>query len=109
MKKKIIIGMLLVLSLFMTACSSKDKGDGEGKILKVAVSEDTTSLETSSIDDDYAVNILLQVYDTLVKVNEDGKIENSLAESIENPDPQTFKIKLREGVKFSNGDPTNSR
>ncbi|OFO61567.1 ABC transporter substrate-binding protein [Peptoniphilus sp. HMSC075B08] len=105
MKKKIIIGMLLVLSLFMTACSSKDKGDEEGKILKVAVSEDTTSLETSSIDDDYAENILIQVYDTLVKRNAKGEIVNSLAESIENPDPQTFKIKLREGVKFSNGDP----
>lgn len=89
--------MLLVLSLFMTACSSKDKGDGEGKILKVAVSEDTTSLETSSIDDDYAENILIQVYDTLVKRNAKGEIVNSLAESIENPDPQTFKIKLREG------------
>ena len=46
MKKRLIIGMLLVLSLFMTACSSKDKSNEEGKVLKVAVSEDTTTLET---------------------------------------------------------------
>lgn len=105
MKKKIITGMLLAISLFITACSSNENSEAEEKILKVAVSEDTTTLETDTVNDDYAENILLQVYDTLVKRNAEGEIENSLAESIENPDPQTFKIKLREGVKFSNGDP----
>lgn len=105
MKKRLIIGMLLVLSLFMTACSSKDKANEEGKVLKVAVSEDTTTLEPTALSDDYEENILIQVYDTLVKRNSKGELVNSLAESIENPDPQTFKIKLREGVKFSNGDP----
>ena len=38
MKKRVIIGMLLVLSLFMTACSSKDKSGEERKVLKVAAS-----------------------------------------------------------------------
>ncbi len=105
MRKRIIIGMLLVLSLFLTACSSKDKKKEEGKILKVAVSEDTTTLEPNALNDDYAENILIQVYDTLVKRNAKGELVNSLAESIENPDPQTFKIKLRDGVKFSDGSP----
>ena len=106
MKKKFIIGMLLVLSLFMVACSNKkEEAQGEGKVLKVAVSEDTTTLEPNALSDDYEENILIQVYDTLVKRDSKGELVNSLAESIENPDPQTFKIKLREGVKFSNGDP----
>lgn len=106
MKKKIIIGMLLVLSLFTVACSNKkEEAQEEGKVLKAAVSEDTTTLEPTALSDDYEENILIQVYDTLVKRNAKGELVNSLAESIENPDPQTFKIKLREGVKFSNGDP----
>lgn len=106
MKKKFIIGMLLVLSLFMVACSNKkEEAQGEGKVLKVAVSEDTTTLEPNALSDDYEENILIQVYDTLVKRNSKGELVNSLAESIENPDPQTFKIKLREGVKFSDGSP----
>ena len=100
MKKKIIIGMLLVLALFMTACSNKEEKSAEGKVLKVAVSEDTTTLEPTALSDDYEENILIQVYDTLVKRNAKGELVNSLAESIENPDPQTFKIKLRDGVKF---------
>ena len=49
MKKKFTIGMLLVLSLFMVACSNKkEEAQEEGKVLKVAVSEDTTTLEPVS-------------------------------------------------------------
>ncbi len=56
MKKKFIIGMLLVLSLFMVACSNKkEEAQGEGKVLKVAVSEDTTTLEPNALSDDYEV------------------------------------------------------
>ena len=54
MKKKLIIAMLLVLSVFMVACSNKkEEAKGEGKILKVAVSEDTTTLEPNALSDDY--------------------------------------------------------
>lgn len=105
MKKKLIIAMLLALSLFMVACSNKGDTKAEGKVLKVAVSEDAQTLEPNDLNDDYAENILIQVYDTLVKRNSKGELVNSIAESIETPDPQSFKIKIREGVKFSNGDP----
>lgn len=98
--------VLLVLSLvFLTACSGGKEKTGEDPVLKVAVSEDTSTLDTATVNDDYAENIIIQVYDTLVKRNPDGEIVNSLAESIENPDPTTYEIKLRDGVKFSNGDP----
>lgn len=105
MKKKLIIAMLLALSLFMVACSKKEDAKAEGKVLRVAVSEDAQTLEPNELNDDYAENILMQVYDTLVKRNSKGELVNSIAESIENPDPQSFKIKIRDGVKFSNGDP----
>ncbi|MET3617198.1 peptide/nickel transport system substrate-binding protein [Peptoniphilus olsenii] len=104
MKKKALLFLVLVLA-FLTACSNDGTKSGEDPVLKVAVSEDTTTLDTATINDDYAENIIIQVYDTLVKRNANGEIVNSLAESVENPDPTTFVIKLREGVKFSNGDP----
>lgn len=106
MKKKTILIFSLVLAFLMTACSGggEEKAEG-GQILRVALSEDSKSLDTAVLNDDYAENILIQVYDTLVKRNAEGELVNSLAESIENPDPQSFTIKLREGVKFSNGDP----
>lgn len=104
--KKFGVALLAMALLFLTACSSGDKKEaGEDPVLKVAVSEDTSTLDTAEVNDDYSENIIIQVYDTLVKRNADGELVNSLAESIENPDPTTYVIKLRDGVKFSNGDP----
>ncbi|MBU5668738.1 ABC transporter substrate-binding protein [Peptoniphilus sp. MSJ-1] len=106
MKKKTMLILSLVLALMLVGCSGGGEKSAEaGGVLKVAISEDATTLDTAQINDDYAENILIQVYDTLVKRNANGELVNSLAESIENPDPQTFNIKLREGVKFSNGAP----
>ena len=46
-----------------------------------------------------------QIYDTLFRLTaKDYTVEPSLAESYETPDAQTLNIKLREGVKFHNGD-----
>ncbi|MDU2109636.1 MAG: ABC transporter substrate-binding protein, partial [Peptoniphilus lacydonensis] len=66
MKKRIIVVMALMIALFMTGCSNKEEKEGEAPVLKVAVAEDATTLETNSINDDYAENIIIQVYDTLV-------------------------------------------
>lgn len=103
--KKIGVVLLALTLVFLTACSGGKEKTGEDPVLKVAVSEDTSTLDTATVNDDYAENIIIQVYDTLVKRNPDGEIVNSLAQSIENPDPTTYEIKLRDGVKFSNGDP----
>ena len=80
MKKKLIIAMLLALSLFMVACSKKEDAKAEGKVLRVAVSEDAQTLEPNELNDDYAENILMQVYDTLVKRNSNGELVNSMFE-----------------------------
>lgn len=94
--KKIGVVLLALTLVFLTACSGGKEKTGEDPVLKVAVSEDTSTLDTATVNDDYAENIIIQVYDTLVKRNPDGEIVNSLAQSIENPDPTTYEIKLRE-------------
>lgn len=43
------------------------------------------------------------VYQRLVDLDKDGHAVPVLAESWENPDPQTYTFKLRKGVKFHNG------
>jgi peptide/nickel transport system substrate-binding protein len=46
----------------------------------------------------------MQVYDTLVAKDENGRVVPSVAESWEiSPDGLTYLIKLRKGVKFTNG------
>ena len=49
--------------------------------------------------------VLSSVCEGLLRTNPDNEVEPSLAEEVDNPDPTTYMYKLREGVKFSNGDP----
>lgn len=106
MKKKILIFTVLFSLIMLSACSNKNsEKTSADKVLKVAVSEDATTMDPIEVNDDYAENLVVQVYDTLVERAPDGTMKNALAESIEVSDPQTYTIKLREGIKFSNGDP----
>jgi peptide/nickel transport system substrate-binding protein len=45
------------------------------------------------------------LYDTLVKIGNDGSIIPLLAESVTQTDPKTTVVKIRQGVKFSDGRP----
>ena len=48
---------------------------------------------------------LYNIYETLTKINEDGSVSPLLAESwTASPDLKTYTFKLRQGVKFQNGE-----
>lgn len=53
-------------------------------------------------------SILFQMYDPLITRDETGEFAPALALSWSNPDPLTWRFKLREGVKFHNGEPFNA-
>jgi peptide/nickel transport system substrate-binding protein len=53
---------------------------------------------------------LYNIFETLTKINGDGKVTPLLAESWEvSPDLKTYTFKLRKGVKFQNGEPFNAK
>lgn len=53
---------------------------------------------------------LYNIYETLTKINGDGKVTPLLAESWEvSPDLKTYTFKLRKGVKFQNGEPFDAK
>ena len=53
---------------------------------------------------------LYNLFETLTKVNPDGKVTPLLAESWEvSPDLRTYTFRLRKGVKFHNGEPFNAQ
>jgi peptide/nickel transport system substrate-binding protein len=51
---------------------------------------------------------LATVYERLVTFDEKGKMQNELMTDWELIDPLTWKISLRKGVKFHNGEPFTS-
>lgn len=55
-----------------------------------------------------AMTTQVQIFETLVKKDENGEIVPGLAESWEQVDDKTIRFKLRENVKFHNGETLNA-
>ena len=132
--KKVII-MLLVISmavgLFAVGCSSnpeqnagkedqketaqepdatsgqEDEKDKE-VVLVIAQTRDVTSLDYALASQTETLNMSSNIFDTLVRLDENYNYVPWLAESWENPDPNTWVFHLREGIKFTNGEAVNA-
>lgn len=111
--------MMLVFALVLSACSGEQstntKNDGttggDEKIDKFvyASTSDVAGLSPILTNDSVSANVLEHVYETLFNRDpESSEIVPNLAVSYENPDENTWVIKLREGVKFHDGTPFNA-
>ena len=108
MKKMIsmLLAILMVVGLF-SACGGNTAAPAETKRTDVIVG---TNLSMNSLDPMHALQrpeqeILANVQDNLLKLV-DGTYVGSLAESFSvSDDGMHITIKLREGIKFHNGDP----
>lgn len=101
MKKKSLVALLLAFVFLLSGCGAPKK---DNKTLNVAVAADATSLDPINFNDDFSENAMRQIYDTLLEKDSEGNLQNALAVGIEQPDDLTYIVKLRKGVKFSNGD-----
>lgn len=80
----------------------------QGKTLKWGAAREIASLDPYSFGDTFTLAVLNHVYEGLVRYTGDLKIESALAESWETPTPTTWRFKLRQGVKFHNGNTFNA-
>ena len=111
MKRRSMIALALALTLLAgcgTKPSSSDSSSGNGSSVKDEVVA-VLKAEPSNIDPHgntelVAMTTQVQIFETLVKKNENGEIVPCLAKSWEQIDDTTFQFHLREGVKFHNGD-----
>lgn len=111
MKKKFWLLMAMVLSvLFLVACGGdpdkkSDAGaGGKRDTLVIGNGADAKSLDPHASNDNPSSNVRVQIFDTLMDLDDDGIPQPMLAESWERPDDKTIIFHLRKGVKFHNGD-----
>lgn len=100
---------LLMLGLFLLgsmagatladAAAPKDKD-----ILIVADQYDATTMDPIGHNDVPSSRACFSIYDTLIFLDDNGAIEPGLAESWEFLSGTEYKMNLRKGVKFHNGD-----
>ncbi|MFC3418642.1 glutathione ABC transporter substrate-binding protein [Salinicoccus hispanicus] len=67
-----------------------------------------SSLDPHAANDGYSLYVMINIYETLVRMNEDLELEPGLAESYEQVDDTTWEFNLREDVTFHDGSPFNA-
>ncbi|WP_428416730.1 ABC transporter substrate-binding protein [Phocicoccus schoeneichii] len=115
MKNKFgVLFVALMLTLVLSACGKgseevedllkENKTEETKDGLKVAISVDPDGLDPHRTTASSTFVITNNIYDTLVKVTEDGEIVPSLASSYEqSEDGKTLTFHLRDDVKFHDG------
>ncbi|MFK9090287.1 ABC transporter substrate-binding protein [Bacillus salipaludis] len=120
MSFKLVSVVLLFVMLLITGCSgnsttsneekpSNDEGKKEEKTqLVLAQSADITTLDPQNSLSTNGDRVFRNMFSRLFQRDGNMEIQPELVDSYENTDDVTWKFKLKEGVKFHNGDPLSS-
>ncbi|MDQ0271795.1 ABC transporter substrate-binding protein [Cytobacillus purgationiresistens] len=116
MKKKLLVFISIIAFLFLAACSNDSASGGESTDNKEGIDSFTYASLTDAVglspiltNDSASANVTDHVYEKLFERNaETMEIEPKLAESYENPEENTWVIKLKEGIKFHDGTDFNA-
>ena len=119
MKQKMlprIVAVAACMALLLAGCGSSGSGSGDAKDsgdagesgaseLHVALAANPPSLDPPSVNSNIVGGIGIHVYESLFAMNQDYEPTPVLAESYEvSEDGMVYTIKLRQGVKFHNGE-----
>jgi oligopeptide transport system substrate-binding protein len=121
-KWSIFISVLLIVSLFLAACSGgtkKTDGESKGKneagnapeqVLNLASSADIPSLDIGHATDSTSFDALYMIQSGLMTVY-DGKTVPDLSDGMPtvSDDGKTYTFKLRDGIKWSDGSPVTAQ
>lgn len=97
--KKIILGLATV-ALLCTA--------GNAQTLRIGLASGAGSMDPYANNETATNSILSNIFDTLIAFDKDLQTYPALATSWNNPSPTEWVFKLREGVKFHNGNNFNA-
>jgi peptide/nickel transport system substrate-binding protein len=102
MPKFFFTAAFLAASSFAGASWSQDNAAND--LVVVAQKADAYTMDPVKHTSFSTANVLMHLYDSLVTRDDKGAFVPALALSWSNPDPLTWRFKLRQGVKFHNGE-----
>jgi len=100
-----LVSLALVFSLVL-ACGEALARDAD---IIISQKADVETFDPAQSNNTSTHNVTINVFDTLVRLSDDGKdFVGELAESWKLVDQTTWQFKLRRGVKFHNGEELNA-
>lgn len=118
MKKCYLSALMVFVIVMISACGTNNNDTGEtnesevsedgNTKLVVAQQADTSTLDPQKQGKMPDMNILINMFDTLVGIDEENNLAPSLALEWEPVGDSTWEFKLREGVTFHNGEEFNA-
>src|SRR5699024_1088445 len=119
-KSMFILFVTILLGFVLAACASEpdESSDGDGDAgeetkassddLIIATSADAVSLDPAGSNDVPSSQVQANIFETLVKQNEEMELEPELATEWEAVEDNVWEFKLREDVKFHDGTDFNA-
>ena len=96
-------------SAFLTAACVSEEPPPDPNIITIAARVGPNNLHPLKANDEGTARVGELMYDSLMDTGEDLRAHPTLAESLERPDPLTYIVHLRRGVKFHDGHELTAR
>jgi ABC-type transport system substrate-binding protein len=108
-KFQIMFAFLVLLSLVLAACGPADSGaPADDKTLTIASGTDIENMNIHLVTSSPSYSVLEHIYESLFTMTEEGVLQPLLAESLTSTGENTYELKLRQGVTFTDGTPFNA-
>lgn len=135
-KWTLLLVLVFSLGLVLAACGGNDDKDSEGssgskdtdttdtadaeddgeagglaaeQVMNVNIKTEPPSLHPGQATDTTSGAVLLQVFEGLTRINQEGEPEEAMAETIDvSDDGLTYTFKIRDDANWSNGDPVTA-
>ena len=108
LRSLVFLGLVLGIVLGSVVLGAGKAGARDADII-ISQKADVETFDPSMTNNTSTHNININIYDTLVRLSDDGKdFVGELAESWKLVDQTTWQFKLRRGVKFQNGEDLNA-
>ena len=104
MKRKLNLLYLIMVMILLASCNKKEKVEPRKEVIAAQVGA-AKSLDPQGTNDKRSLEVIVQVYDTLVEVDKNMELKDGLAESWEYITPTKIRFKLKDGIKFHNEEP----
>lgn len=104
MKKLVALLLVLLMAISTLTAFADEALFSDERTLKVAITSEPVTMDPIATVDTWSGIMFTNLYESLLKVDEDGKIVCHLAESYEQVDDTTYDFKFAPGTKFHNGE-----